>query len=117
MRSAQLLRGTGGVKRATPMLPPSFEYRRCDQNSPTTTYSRRQVATYCRARAEDSLSFLSEDLGLTPQQRAEVVRRFPQVRGASADLNSVQRADLNPHDCLDLKSHDCLDWRWACSCL
>jgi hypothetical protein len=39
-----------------------------------------QVVTYCPSRAEESLAFLSENLGLSPQQRAEVVRRFPQVR-------------------------------------
>ncbi|GBF88026.1 hypothetical protein Rsub_00738 [Raphidocelis subcapitata] len=40
-----------------------------------------QVVTYCRSRAEESLQFLSEDLLLDAPQRAEVVRRFPQVLG------------------------------------
>ncbi|KAI8469883.1 MAG: hypothetical protein J3K34DRAFT_459145 [Monoraphidium minutum] len=42
------------------------------------------LPTYCRAKAEASLEFLSEALGLDPRQRAEVVRRFPQVLGYGA---------------------------------
>jgi hypothetical protein len=55
-----------------------------------------QLATYCPSRAEESLAFLSDNLGLSPRQRAEVVRRFPQVRararGARARASDRTRA-------------------------